>query len=170
MFPGRSCCANRYPRPPADSIAHVRRSPANSLAQPLNSSTCPARAYTSRSATTTSCSSTATAVWVRLCGSIPIITTWRSSSSDNGKGPRWALLIRVVDCADLFRATPRQDPASRATRIESQPDTQAAGSSRATTTGPHRRYEQPSNATPDSIRQLWRGQPEIAASAASWSS
>ena len=42
----------------------------------------------------------------------------------------------------------------RATRIESQPDTRVAGSSRAMTTGLHRRYEQRRNATHDSIRQL----------------
>ena len=62
-------------------------------------------------ANTTSSSSIATAVCVRLCGSIPIITITASDSQDE-RGPRWALLIRDDRAADLFRATPRQNPAA----------------------------------------------------------
>src|SRR5450755_3780902 len=53
----------------------------------------------------------------------------------------------MSNCADLFRATPQQDPAAVQLVSKANPN-RVAGTNRATTTEPHRRYEQLRNATP----------------------
>jgi hypothetical protein len=46
----------------------------------------------------------------------------RSSNFDNGKGPRWALLIRDVELSCPLSSHTTAEPSSRAPRIGSQPD------------------------------------------------
>jgi hypothetical protein len=79
-----SCWATSKPRPPAASTAQVRSS--NRSAQPRSRWAWAGVARTEVAANTASVSSTATAAWVALWGSIPIITLIAESFQLEGKG------------------------------------------------------------------------------------
>ncbi len=67
-----NCCANRYPSPDVDSIAHLRS--LNRSAQSINMSHCFFDDRTFNEPSSFSSWSTATAVCDPLCGSTPITT------------------------------------------------------------------------------------------------
>ena len=151
-------CPRRVHRPrgaagPTGSPARRRtRSPTTARrrrgAWPTPTAPAPARRSrrTSRSSSTRSAVSIATAVWVRLCGSMPIITI--ADPPISWVGPRWALLIPDARAAALFRATPRRNTDGPHLVSKARPRGRQAVSERRPP-ALHRRYEPRRSDTPN---------------------
>ena len=100
--------------------------------------------------------SIATAVWLALCGSTPMITVM-STSVVSTVGNREGTPASDRLCTFLFRATPRRGPRRAALRSKANRATPAAGTSLATPTETSKRYERTAALIRVSSRHLGDG-------------